>query len=112
MGFDSSTAIDRISKDGYGARISDERLDLLNVDYLFLLIDRRNRATLLDKPLFRCPYAAEPRIRSSLFARQCLRIRPGYARKASAFGIAKRQASSWWYTAHSAASTPCRCGEY
>ena len=53
MGFDSSTAIDKISKDGYGAEISDEQLKLLDVDYLFLLIDKNNRNKIFDKPLFR-----------------------------------------------------------
>jgi iron complex transport system substrate-binding protein len=53
MGFDSSTAADKISKDGYGAEISDERLKLLDVDYLFLLIDKSARKKVFDKPLFR-----------------------------------------------------------
>ena len=44
---------DRFSKDGFGAQISDERLKLLDVDYLFLLIDKNNRNKIFDKPLFR-----------------------------------------------------------
>lgn len=51
MGFQSSKRIDRISKDGFGAEISDERLDLLDVDYLFFLIDAKNRKRVYAKPL-------------------------------------------------------------
>ena len=53
MGFDSSKAIDKVSKDGFGAELSDERLQLLDVDYLFLLIDKKNRAKVFDKALFK-----------------------------------------------------------
>jgi iron complex transport system substrate-binding protein len=53
LGFESSKAIDKISKDGYGAEISDERLKLLDVDYLFLLIDKKIRDNVFEKPVFR-----------------------------------------------------------
>jgi iron complex transport system substrate-binding protein len=53
MGFDSSKAIDKVSKDGFGAEISDERLKLLDVDHLFLLIDKENRPKVFNKALFK-----------------------------------------------------------
>ncbi len=53
LGFESSTAIDKVSKDGFGAELSNERLKLVDVDYLFLLLDKKNRAKVFDKPLFK-----------------------------------------------------------
>ena len=53
LGFESSKAIDKVSKDGYGAELSDERLKLLDVDYLFLLIDKKARTKVFNKALFK-----------------------------------------------------------
>lgn len=53
MGLESSTRIDKISKDGFGAELSNEQLRLLDVDHLFFLIDRRNGAKAFDNPLVR-----------------------------------------------------------
>jgi iron complex transport system substrate-binding protein len=52
LGFAGSREIDRLAQDGFGAEISSERVDLLDVDYLFLLIDPGARRRLDDDPLF------------------------------------------------------------
>lgn len=52
MGFDSSTRIDELAKGEFGTEISSERLDVLDVDRLFVLIDRNNRKQLFDNPQF------------------------------------------------------------
>ena len=53
LGFTNPPAIDKASKDGFGASISNERLDLIDVDRVFLLSDKDNRQKILGKPEFR-----------------------------------------------------------
>jgi iron complex transport system substrate-binding protein len=53
MGFSASAPIEKVTKKEFGATLSDERLDLLDVDYLFVLADRGTRGKLLDKKIFR-----------------------------------------------------------
>ncbi len=53
LGFSSSKEIDALTPGEFGAEVSDERLDLLDVDYLFVLGDANNKGKLLDKELFR-----------------------------------------------------------
>ncbi|WP_210492445.1 iron-siderophore ABC transporter substrate-binding protein [Patulibacter sp. SYSU D01012] len=53
LGFAPSAPIERAVKGEFGTEISDERLDLLDVDHLFVLADRNTRGKLLSKPLFR-----------------------------------------------------------
>ncbi|MEV4421368.1 iron-siderophore ABC transporter substrate-binding protein [Patulibacter sp. NPDC049589] len=53
LGFDSSKRIDTLAKGEFGTEVSDERLKTLDVDKLFVLIDKNNRNKLFDKPLFK-----------------------------------------------------------
>lgn len=73
LGFDSSKRIDDLAKGEFGTDISDERLKILDVDKLFVLIDKNNRKKFFDKPLVKSldvykrgdivevPYYDEPR---------------------------------------------------
>jgi len=51
LGFDSSKRIDKLAKGEFGTEVSDERLEILDVDKLFVLIDGNNRKKFFDKPL-------------------------------------------------------------
>lgn len=51
IGYDSSTRIDELAKGEFGSELSDERIDTLDVDKLFVLIDKNNRNKFFDNPL-------------------------------------------------------------
>lgn len=51
LGFNSSKRIDALAKGEFGTEISAERLDVLDVDKLFVLADENNRAKFFDKPV-------------------------------------------------------------
>lgn len=51
LGYDSSKRIDELAKGEFGTEVSGERLDVLDVDKLFVLADKNNRAKFFDKPL-------------------------------------------------------------
>jgi iron complex transport system substrate-binding protein len=53
VGFDSSKRIDALAKGEFGLELSDERLNTLDVDRLFVLIDENNRNKIFDKPQFK-----------------------------------------------------------
>lgn len=52
LGFAPSKPIDALTKGEFGTEVSDERLNVLDVDYLFVLDDQSNRQKLLGKKLF------------------------------------------------------------
>lgn len=53
LGFAASKPLDAATKGEFGTDLSDERLDLLEVDKLFVLVDRATRAKIFDNPAFR-----------------------------------------------------------
>jgi iron complex transport system substrate-binding protein len=52
LGFDSSTRIDKLAKGAFGLELSDEQLKTIDVDKLFVLIDKNNRNKIVDNPLY------------------------------------------------------------
>jgi iron complex transport system substrate-binding protein len=65
LGFRGSEAIDKLAGDGFGVEIAKERVDLLDVDRLFLLIDPPAQARLDKDELFnRLAVAREDRVTS------------------------------------------------
>jgi iron complex transport system substrate-binding protein len=52
LGFAPSKPLDAAAKGEFGLELSRERLDLLDVDKLFVLVDRANRAKVFDDPAF------------------------------------------------------------
>ncbi|WP_036725766.1 iron-siderophore ABC transporter substrate-binding protein [Patulibacter minatonensis] len=52
MGFTSSTRIDKLAKGEFGTDISQERLKTLDVDRLFVLIDKNTRKKVFDNKAF------------------------------------------------------------
>ncbi|WP_320671195.1 iron-siderophore ABC transporter substrate-binding protein [Patulibacter defluvii] len=52
LGFSGAPRVDQAAKGSYGTEISPERLDLLDVDYLFLLMDQKHRAKVYGQSLF------------------------------------------------------------
>jgi iron complex transport system substrate-binding protein len=65
LGFRGSEEIDRLAGDGFGTEVAKERVDLLDVDRLFLLIDPEAQARLDEDPLFnRLAVAREDRVTS------------------------------------------------
>lgn len=52
LGFQSSTRIDKLAKGGFGLELSDEQLKTIDVDKLFVLIDKNNRNKIVDNPLY------------------------------------------------------------
>ncbi len=53
LGFTNPPAIDKAVKGKFGDVISDERLDLIDVDYLFMLSDKTTRTKFFAKPVFK-----------------------------------------------------------
>jgi iron complex transport system substrate-binding protein len=63
LGYRGSDAIDRLADNGFGTQVARERVDLLDVDRLFLLIDPPARARLRGDALFgRLDVAREGRV--------------------------------------------------
>ena len=63
LGYRGSATIDELAGDGFGTEVSKERVDLLDVDRLFLLIDAPARKRLDEDPLFgRLAVAREGRV--------------------------------------------------
>jgi iron complex transport system substrate-binding protein len=63
LGYRGSDAIDKLAGDGFGVEIAKERVDMLDVDRLFLLIDPAAKERLDGDPLFnRLDVAREGRV--------------------------------------------------
>ncbi|MGX6449391.1 iron-siderophore ABC transporter substrate-binding protein [Patulibacter sp. S7RM1-6] len=53
LGFAPAEALDAATKGEFGVELSDERLDLIDVDRLFVLLDAKGRDALYRNPVFR-----------------------------------------------------------
>jgi iron complex transport system substrate-binding protein len=51
LGFAPAPKIDALAKGAFYASVAEERYDLLDVDYLFVLADKKNRAKIFGNPL-------------------------------------------------------------